>query len=399
MASLFDELTHSASLTDLNLSGNSFGIVGLRFIVPFLQSSPNLSRLQVERFDSSRRNINFDSDCFELLVETLHGRPVEGMSLIGLITGSCNITDITALDRYTLTNLRSLHLNNNEIGNDGCRTLSNMLKQEGSNLEGLNLDRTGINDEGVALLATSLENNTKLKELSLRWNNIKEGEGNLAFLKLLVDISSIENTYNSNHTLSYLELCSSRQGANDTKEHIQSGIQIRSVLEVNKSNVRANARAKSHAVGRIKIIKYQLNSNNRKNLCRLQGIDYSSIGNLFADIEPTLLPRILASIGSRYGHSEFYSALIPMLPDLMSCVDTSGMMKALLMKDKAHAKDLAVQMAELTRQQAALSANIAQLSRRLTERESGDDSRYSTKEEVGTEEESIAASGKKRRKT
>jgi len=229
MTLLFGELTHSTSLTHLNLSDNSFGIDGLRHMVPFLQNSPNLSRLQFGRFDifRIRRNINFDSDCFELVVQTLHGRPPEGESLIGLIIGSCNITDISALDRYTLTNLRSLQLNNNEIGNDGCRTLSNMLQQEGSNLECLNLDNTGINDEGVTLIATSLKHNTKLNALSLqRNNNIKEG-GHLVFLKLLIGVSSIKNTFNSNNTLESLNL---GQVPNSTKEHVQSGIQIRSAF-------------------------------------------------------------------------------------------------------------------------------------------------------------------------
>jgi len=390
MASLFSELTHCTSLKQLDLSGNSFGINGVRSIIPLLHNSPYLSKLQVERFAilNFDRNNNIKTDCFELLVQTLHRRPLKGRSLIELVIGSCNITNISALDRYTITNLRSLQLYNNEIGNDGCRTLSNMLQQQGSNLECLDLDRTGINDEGAALLATSLENNTKLKTLSMRWNNIKEGEGHLVFLKLLIDARSIKNTYNSNHTLESLNLCSSRQGTNSTKEHIQSGIQIRSALEVNKSNY------KSHAAGRIKVIKYQLNSRNRKTLCRLQGIEYSSIGNLFADIEPTLLPRILALIGRKHGQSEMYTALIPMVPDLMSCVDTRGMMKSLLEKDEAHANDLAVQMAELTRQQAALSAKIDKLSRRLAVRESGD-RRHSTKEEVGTEE-SMAAKVERR---
>jgi len=103
----------------------------------------------------------------------------------------------------------------------------------------------------------------------------------------------------------------------------------------------------SHAAGKVKVIKYQLNSRNRKNLCRLQGIEYSSMGNLFADIEPTLLPRTLALIGREHGQSEFYTALISMVPDLMSCIDTRGMMKALLMKDEARAKDLAVKWLNL----------------------------------------------------
>ena len=54
-----------------------------------------------------------------------------------------------------------------------------------------------------------------------------------------------------------------------------------------------------------------------------------------------------------------------MISDLMSCVDTSGMMKDLLVKNKARDNDLVVQIAELTRQRAALSTKNDQLSRRF----------------------------------
>ena len=81
-----------------------------------------------------------------------------------------------------------------------------------------------------------------------------------------------------------------------------------------------------------------------------------------------------------------------MVPDLMSCVDTSAMMKDLLVKNKARDNDLVVQIAELTGQRAALSTKNDQLSRRLTIRESGD--RRQT-----TVAGSTAASGKKRQRS
>lgn len=65
----------------------------------------------------------------------------------------------------------------------------------------LYLKATGIDDEGAELLASSLENNTKLRVLDLDENNITE-RGYIAILKIVVEVSSIENTYNSNNTLS-----------------------------------------------------------------------------------------------------------------------------------------------------------------------------------------------------
>lgn len=91
----------------------------------------------------------------------------------------------------------------------------------------------------------------------------------------------------------------------------------------------------SEDVGRTKVIKYQLNSQRRKELCQLQGIEYSSI---FVDIEPTLLPKILVLIGQRHGQSELYTALLSLGPELTSFVDTKAIIKE---KISYHSKELA----------------------------------------------------------
>jgi len=311
-------------------------------------------------------NNNFDTDCFELLVSILHGRPLEGLSLITLFFEDCNITNISALDTYYLPNLQRITLKDNNIGmGDGCRILSSVLQKEDTSLIYLGLDNSGIDDEGAEMLAASLKHNTKLESLYLARNNIGIGAiGHLAFLKILVDISSIGNTYNSNHTLKRLTLDYSRQGVSDSiREHIQSAIQI------NNNYI--------YSAGRIKVIKYQLKSINRKNLCRLQSNEYCSIGTLLSDVEPTLLPKILSLIGSRHGQREFYRALLQMVPDLMSCVDTSVMIKDEMAKNSAQAAALIQQGITLIQQASEFTAKNEQLSRRLTIRESDDRRRSS----------------------
>ena len=59
-------LVGSVSLRHLDLKCNQFGIEGLRSMIPFLECSTNLKEL------SFSRNNNFDNECFELLVQTLH---------------------------------------------------------------------------------------------------------------------------------------------------------------------------------------------------------------------------------------------------------------------------------------------------------------------------------------
>jgi len=356
MASLFYELTYSTSLRQLDLSVNSFGMDGLRSMVPLLNDT-NLSYLRLSH------NNNINTECFELLIQTLHGRPLQSRFLKSLIIGSCNITNISALETHNLPYLQTLVLTGNNIGREGFITISNLLQQE-SNLDALHLLNVGMGDEEAEILANSLNHNTKLNSLDLQRNNITE-RGYKAFLKLLVDMSSIKSTYNSNHTLTYLWL---RRRADTTMiRHINLAV------ELNRQH------RSSRVAGKAKVINYQLYSNKRKEMCHVQGIEYRSIGNVFTDIEPTLLPRILALIGENHGQREFYRALIQMVPDLMSCVDTSGMMKALLVKNKAQADSLRQQANALMQQASVITAENSQLSGRLAARESGD-SHYSTTE-------------------
>ena len=117
----------------------------------------------------------------------------------GLYFKNCNIADISSLDTYTLPKLTSLYLQGNNIGREGCITLSNLLQKDDTRLKELDLDNNDIDDEGAEIIASSLENNTKLKDLYLQHNKISE-RGSRAFFLLLNHPASIEKTYKSNHT-------------------------------------------------------------------------------------------------------------------------------------------------------------------------------------------------------
>jgi len=286
MALLFKELVRSVSLKRLDIDRNLFGIDGVRCMIPQLQNCPHLSTLMM----GGNRNIN--SECFEVLVNALDAKSVEELYL-----QKCNITDISALDTYNLPNLKELVLNRNNIGRDGCRILSNMLQKDRSALTELFLINTGIDDEGAEMIASSIKQNPTFKKLHLNSNTGITEKSCLAFLKLLLDVSSIENTYTSNHTLTECYLFGT---LNSETQSV-----INNACKMNRMN---------NNPGRAKVIKYQLNSQNRKKLCELQGVEYST-NNIFADIEPVLLPEILALIGDRHGQSELYTALIPTAPD------------------------------------------------------------------------------------
>ena len=205
-------------------------------------------------------------------------------------------------------------------------------------------------------------------------NNITE-RGKDAFLKLLVDVSSIKNTDNSNHTLTTLTI--------DDKLHSH----LESALHINKTS------KNSEAAGRAKVIKYQLNSQRRKKLCFMQGVEYSSIANLFVDVEPLLLPRILALIGRERGQSDFYTALIPMVPGLMSYIDRRALIDDAIAESSRYVAALEAECAkrilELTKKRNEL------LIRRTCMESRVDDQGKSVSDDV--EQKVLSGGGKKRR--
>jgi len=205
MALLFKELDNGVSLERLDANDNDFGIEGVRSMIPLLQNSPNLSRLY---FGGNRR---IDSESFGVLIRALNRRSTR------LSFQDCNITDISALNSCNLPNLQILNLNGNKIGREGCITISNLLQKEGSTLKSLYLRDIDIRDDGSKIIAASLKHNKKLQELYLTHNNLTI-EGYVAFLELVIDITSIESTYTSNHTLEQCKL----DDDNDTYNEIQT---------------------------------------------------------------------------------------------------------------------------------------------------------------------------------
>ena len=330
MSALFRGLTKSNSIYILDLMENNFGLDGVRCMIPFLENSPQLNSLLFGR------NANINTECFELLVRTLNGIDRSGEDLY---FSGCNIEDISALKVYALPHLRNLYLRGNNIGRDGCMVIANLLQQKGSMLTNLDLRDIGMGDDEAESIATSLKHNTKLKTLELEDNTITQ-RGCRAFLTLLNDVSSIETTYASNHSLMSLGLPSS-------DETTCMRLLINSALADNSRNgYYREDNLKANAICRSKVIRSQLNSQVRKELCHLQGIEYSS-SNIFADIEPNLLPRILALIWENHGQSELYTALVPMAPDLMSFVDSKAMMQEMMKKKAAQISILAAEAAAL----------------------------------------------------
>ena len=297
MSLLFRELVSSSSMKRLDLENNQIGIDGVQSMIPFLENAPQLIIISI------KGNNSINTECFEILVSTLHNRGIKR-----LIFGGSNITNISALDTYNLPNLDILCLSKNNIGREGCIIISNQIRKEGSTLRGVYLNRTGMGDEEAELLATSLKHNNKLELITLAHNDGITQRGHITFLKLLIDVSSIESTYHSNSTLTTC-IFSSYSSYSEVRRGEKT-----EVLKLIEAACKDN---RSTDPGRAKVIRSHLNSQTLKKLCQLQGMEYIP-GNLFADIEPVLLPQILALISSKHGQSELYTTLIQTAPNLLS---------------------------------------------------------------------------------
>lgn len=357
---LFDALAgggNRSSLKVINLRENNFGIAGVRRLVPFLQNCQNLSEINLSA------NNNIDTAVFEVLANALNGSPIEELSL-----NLCSIDDLSALGNCSLplletlqleknslqsiaalenyTNLQTLYLSGNDIGIDGCRSLSYLLQNEDSSLHTLDIDNNEIDDEGVEIITHSLKHNTKLELLNLDGNDNITQKGFTAFLKLLVDVSSIVNTYkNSNHTLTDLTLPSDEDDEDDNDDDISMYIDV--MLEKNRGD----------NPGRRKVIDYQLDTDITE-LANLQGVPCTTNSSIYAQIDPVVLPDVLAIVGKELLVTDMYGALVTTASDLMSLVNKPAVLKE-RMNDKRK------QIAEYNQKIGVLNAEINELNEEL----------------------------------
>ena len=362
MVTLFESYVSSSTLKVLGLFSSNIHIDGVRKMLPLLLNSPQLVELSIND------NNDINTECFELLISTLHNTGIKRLTFTG-----CNITNISALETYNPPSLETLGLSGNYIGRvgcigrEGCIIISNLLQKEGSTLKSLYLNKTGMRDEETQLFATALKHNTKLESITLAHNNDITERGHVAFLKLLNDVSSIENTYHSNGTLKTC-VFSSYLSYRNIRIRMGEKTEVLKLIEAACEDYR------STDPGRAKVIRSHLNSQTLKKLCNLQGIEYS-YSNIFADIEPVLLPKVLALIGSEHGQSEFYTALIHTAPDLLSYIDRKAMIQDTMAKNTARAAVLAAEyerkMAEYERKIAALKTEMLTETSHITAENNG----------------------------
>ena len=280
----------SSSIKDMSLNENELSVAAVRSMVPFLQNANNLQSLALDKN-------NIQSEGFNMLFRALCDSPIEELSC-----KNCGIESIEIDNNHIPKHLKTLYLNRNSINADGCREIAKLLRGEDSTLTNLYLASNFIDDEGVEILVGALQNNTALASLNLlgRGNNLTK-QGTIMLLKLVNDISSIEATLRSNHTLRYIILTPSDEDA-QIHEHIRMATVINRLPE---------------EAARAKVIQTQLQSATRAILAELQGANHS----LYSEINPLHLPEVLALVGRHHGQIELYVALRSSIAELTSTVN------------------------------------------------------------------------------
>ena len=155
------------------------------------------------------------------------------------------------------------------MGKYGCTALGLLLKRPSCKLKEVYLHKCGIDNECVTILANSLVGNTSLTKLVLKENGISLA-GWKAFSPILCDTSSIETTYNSNHTLQDF-------GKSYVSSQLVLPEEVASLIRCNKNQCK-------FMVARRKIIEHHFRSTEDN-------------FDIFLDMELQVLPYVISWMG------------------------------------------------------------------------------------------------------
>jgi len=343
---LFEGLRGSRSLVKLAMYP-ALSEKSLQTMLPLLSwaRTPKLKDLQ----------INLGSAPLRPILRTLNGRSIESLSLRGDAIrniseiGSCNLPNLNHLcfetsgmtsvpSLHGFLELRTLSLSCNSIDRDGLTRLNAYLASDSCQICSLTMADTGMADEDISSLTQALKLNRSILGLYLSGNDCGEA-GYRSILKMLLDISSIKATIESNTRLHRIalpiesdyrdEYASDFSDSDASEYYARDGYEeirkwIHSVLDWNFDQKSPRER----------IIETHLNARNRRQLCEMQGVDYS-YDSLFAEIPPCAMPELFATLGEDPGEMDPLRALVATVASWTSLVDRRLMVESTLERNRA----------------------------------------------------------------
>jgi len=244
---LAEKLANNSTLKELSLGGKrNLTRVGWRAIFTSLQTT---SALESKTIDMAK---DVNDDDLAVLVSVIGNGTLKELCFEGYYNSDLSVQ--------------------RSISTQGWRPLAQMLGDTNRcKLEKLSMRSNIVGDEVVIDMAHALVNNTYLKELDLTNNYLITARGWNALSTLLCDVSSIGNTYSSNHTLSVdSQLATTR---------------LNDLSYVNKNNSITNAARK-------KITKYHFTSTEQVG---------TSLGmQVVSEMDWIVLPQVIAWAGRKH---------------------------------------------------------------------------------------------------
>lgn len=240
----------------------------------FQASMPNLRTLTIG-------NNNFNDDVTIGLVDGLCRQPLEMLNLNGALSrsGSVSIASWRAIAQLLTSNTTCLR----------------KLSLDIDDLRGGNSIVRSIDDEVVIVLADALANNKTLTELRLGSEHTISLAGWVTFSRVLLDTSSVNATYMSNHTLCCI-------AGWDVDDNDNRPDHLRNLLDMNTSENKSE-------VARLKILQNHFISD----VINIQSV----MGTEPVKIQTKLVPSVLSWLGKDYeGHTALYKFLRSM-PSLL----------------------------------------------------------------------------------
>jgi len=196
---------NSKSLTKVRLKSNVISEEALADIITALSMQSH-----IQKIDIAENNLN-KNGCMAL--SSLLSCSANELQNINLYATNMNDEGIDALvpALKMCDNLEVLNINGNpSVTTRGWQHLATILENPNSNIIYIDLTNNNVDNKALATFASRLSNNSSLKRLKLNTDWLSENRSSteswLVLSEVLCNISSINSTYLSNHTLQCLGL-------------------------------------------------------------------------------------------------------------------------------------------------------------------------------------------------
>ena len=178
-----ESLKHLTTMREFNLSYNQIGDEGAITITRVLKDRKDFKLfLQINKI--TKECVSTVTSLKPDVVIDIYNISLDNVTYIDILTINsddslytnikslhCRTDGAKALFLKHCTNLQTLHLHSNDIGNHGAKALADCLKHH-TNLQTLNLLCNNIGSDGAKALADCLKHHTNLQTLDLYSNNI-----------------------------------------------------------------------------------------------------------------------------------------------------------------------------------------------------------------------------------